>query len=68
MMLTKYDDFKRHSPLEGLVPSPLLPSPAVVLIVIPDHTVVVQAGVEVQSRVGARIEVRSSLKIDGKTF
>ena len=68
MMLTKNDDFKRHSPLEGLVPSALLPSPAVVLIMIPDHTVVVQAGVEVQSRVGARVEVRSSLKIDGKTF
>ena len=51
MMLTKYDDFKRHSPLEGLVPSPLLPSPAVVLVVVPDHTVVVQARVEVQSRV-----------------
>lgn len=41
MMLTKYGDFKGHPPLEGLVPAPLLPSPAVVLVAVPDHTVVV---------------------------
>lgn len=41
MMLTKYGDFKGHPPLEGLVPVPLLPSPAVVLVAVPDHTVVV---------------------------
>lgn len=41
MMLTKYGDFKGHPPLEGLVPAPLLPSPAVVLVAVPDHAVVV---------------------------
>lgn len=41
IMLTKYGDFKGHPPLEGLVPAPLLPSPAVVLVAVPDHTVVV---------------------------
>lgn len=41
MMLTKYGDFKGHPPLEGLVSAPILRSPAVVLVAVPDHTVVV---------------------------
>lgn len=61
MVLTKYGDFKGHPPLEGLVAASLLPSPAMVLVAVPDHTVVVQSGVEVEGSVGAGVDVGSSL-------